>query len=486
MAIAVSLCMHSPKRTHEMPMLPRPRSRTGRLLLALILAASVSGVAVAGGQEAVSDSARGVSATVVRTLSIERVEFTGLTRTPAARALIATGLTLPEVASPEVIQGAADRLRASQLFRRVDVHTRAGARPGAVVLVFAVQETAPHLRFGLGYEDFSSWYLIPAQLNADNLTGHGEGLRLSTRFGYRLSGVDLVLRKPALDSARDFWELRARVEGIDRIYFLDSLETKHHIDRGGLDLRLGRSLSRTVALEGWLGAENTVVDSNASLYTDRASQGRSKGEQVPFSTLPGAIQRDVRDRAQTRVGLALIHDHRTGNGLEQRGVWARLSGEGVFSKYGDFGSWQSDVRGYAPLGRDVQLAVRLRAASLSSAAPFYERYYVGGLYTVRGYPSQALSPPQGHLNLGAGSLELRHVWAGSASDPRFTAIAFVDGGQGWSQVAPAVKDVAFGAGIGFRVRLPWLGQLGVDAARPLTPSPVREGFHLHGSLGWSF
>jgi len=355
-----------------------------------------------------------------------------------------------------------------------------------VVLVFAVQETAPHLRFGLGYEDFSSWYLIPAQLNADNLTGHGEGLRLSTRFGYRISGVDLVLRKPALDSARDFWELRARAEGIDRIYFLDSLETKHHIDRGGIDLRLGRSLSRTWALEGWVGAEQTAVDSNASVYTDASSRDREKGEPVPFASLPGGIQRDVRDRAQSRVGLALIHDHRSGSGLEQRGVWARLSGEGVFSKYGDFGSWQSDVRAYAALGRDVQFAGRLRAASLSSDAPFYERYYVGGLYTVRGYPSQALSPPQGHLNLGTGSIEVRHAWVGPATNPRFTAIAFLDGGQGWSQRAPAVKDLAFGAGFGFRVRLPWLGQLGVDAARPLSPSPVREGFHLHGSLGWSF
>ena len=72
------------------------------------------------------------------------------------------------------------------------------------MLVFDVQENRPHLRFGVGYEDFSSWYLLPAQLNADNLTGHGEALRLSARVGYRVAGVDLTLRSTADAAARDF------------------------------------------------------------------------------------------------------------------------------------------------------------------------------------------------------------------------------------------------------------------------------------------
>ena len=169
-----------------------------------------------------------------------------------------------------------------------------------------------------------------------------------------------------------------------------------------------------------------------------------------------------------------------------RGTWARLSGEGAYSSLGDYGSWQADARGYLPVTPELQLAVRVRAEAVSAGAPFYDRYYAGGMYTVRGFPSQSLSPPQGQLNLGAGSLELRHAWVGPASNPRFSAIAFVDGASGWSWSAPTWSDIAWGAGFGFRARVPWLGQLGIDVARPLTASPAREGFHLNSSLGWAF
>ncbi|MCC6651423.1 MAG: hypothetical protein IT348_09785, partial [Candidatus Eisenbacteria bacterium] len=183
-----------------------------------------------------------------RTLTIERIEFAGLSRTPVERAERAAALALPATASVEVIEAATARLRASGLFRAIDVRTKPAGEPGRIVLVFEVQESRPHLRFGLGYEDFSSWYVMPAQLNADNLTGHGEALRLSARVGYRVAGLDLTLRRPAGESALDFWELRLRGESVDRIYYLDSTETRHHLDRGGLDLRIGRALGRSLAM----------------------------------------------------------------------------------------------------------------------------------------------------------------------------------------------------------------------------------------------
>lgn len=485
---------------HDSPFAPEPdrRMRRRALLAALLIAAALagavprarseaSGAAPALAQLELRDSVTTpVPVHPARALNITRVEFTGLTRTGAARAERAAALTLPAPATSEAIAAASERLRASRLFASVDAHTRPGDEPGDVVLVFDVRENRPGIRFGLGYEDYSSWYLIPAQLHADNLTGHGESLSLGARVGYRVAGFDLTLRKPATRESRDFWETKLRAEHLDRIYFLDGVETTHGLDRGSADLRVGRALGRTGALESWLAFETTHVDSNASIYSDRPSQDREKGESVPFAELPATVRRDVRTRPQTRLGLALSLDRRHGTGLQARGVWARASGEAVASKFGTFGSWQLDLRGYAPLGPDVQLAARVRAATLSPGAPFYERYHVGGLYTVRGYPSQALSPPEGVLNLGAGSLELRTSWWGPASDPRFAGIAFVDAGVGWTHATPALRDAAAGAGFGFRARVPWLGRLGVDVARPLSRSPVKEAFHVNGSIGWAF
>lgn len=491
--VAVFPVMHARPMPPEPLVSPHPPDRRRSRAPARWRAASVSALLALLGCLA-TGPARAQDATTAappageqaRALVITRVEFTGLTRTPLARAERAAGLAAPLPASAEVISEAADRLRASRLFRSVTAHTRPGERPGDVVLVFEVEENRPHLRFGLGYEDFSSWYLIPVQLNADNLTGHGEGLTLGARLGYRVSALELALRRPGRASSLDFWELKLRAESLDRLYFLDSTETRHHLDRGGLELRAGRRLGGSFALEGWAGTENTQVDSNAVVHTERATLGRERGDEVPFASLPSQIQRDVRERTQGRVGLALKWDRRTGTGLRARGAWARLAGEAAFSGYGDFGSWQADVRAYAPLGRDVQLAARVRAGAVSHEAPFYERFYVGGLYTVRGYADQALSPPQGNLNMGAGSLELRHAWMGDPANPRFSALVFVDAGTGWNRDAPSSGDVAWSAGAGFRWRVPWLGQIGIDAARPLSDSPVEEAFHLHGSLGWAF
>ena len=147
-----------------------------------------------------------------RALRIVRLEFAGLRRTPVALAERAAGLAVPVPASPEAIGAAAERLRDSRLFRSVEVHTRPGEQPGDVVLVFDVRENQPHLRFGFGYEDYSGWYLIPVQLNADNLTGRGEGLTLGARLGYRVAGVELALRRPGRALALDYWELKLRAE----------------------------------------------------------------------------------------------------------------------------------------------------------------------------------------------------------------------------------------------------------------------------------
>jgi outer membrane protein assembly factor BamA len=485
MRIAVHSDMNDPTPSPETRMSPgRPGARSAPtiavLVAAFVLAGSPLGAQPAPGPAPVGETP------AARELVIRRIEFAGLGRTPLDRAEQATGLELPAPATPEVILAATARLRESRLFGAVDVRTRPGEQPGDVVLVFEVQETRPHLRFGLGYEDFSSWYLIPVELNADNLTGRGEGLSLGARIGYRVTGLDLVLRRPGRASALDFWQLKLSGEGVERIYYLDSTETRHHVDRGGLELRVGRRLGGPYSLEGWVGTDNTQVDSTAAVYTDRASLGQQRGDEVPFEELPEEIQRDVRDRRQARLGLAVVADRRSGPGLAMHGTWTRLSGEAAFSQYGTIGSGQLDVRGYATPGPGVQLAARLRAATSSHEAPFYESYYVGGLYTVRGYASQSLSPPEGDLGMGAGSVELRHAWVGPASNPRFSAIAFVDAAAGWRRDESTAGGVAWGAGFGFRLRLPWFGQVGLDAARPLSPSPIDEAFHLHGSLGWAF
>ncbi len=419
-------------------------------------------------------------------LTIERFEFNGNTRTSNSLALMASGLAVGEVATPMSIHAAAERLRESHLFREVAVHTRPGSRAGLVDVVFSVKENRPHLRFGVGHEDFSGWYLIPVQLNLDNLTGHGETVRLSTRIGYRLSGLVLSIQRPLLGSSKTTWELRLRGESQARIYFNEGTEIQHNVGHGGADLCIGHRFAESWIGEIWAGGETVTPDSSAKVYRANEDQDREQGDEIDFDQLPLSIQGDLVDRKQSRIGIGLFLDRRRGSGLHARGVRARVDGEGVFWKDGQFGLLRSDLRGYLPITERLQLAARVRLSGVSSDAPFDERFYLGGLYTARGFPSHSLSPPQGELNLATLSFEIRSAWIGPAEKPRLAGLLFFDLGLGGNQGFDPLRDGAAGIGYGIRWRLPWVGYFGLDVGHPLTPAPVDEQFHLNLSLGWSF
>ncbi|RPJ40303.1 MAG: hypothetical protein EHM19_13900, partial [Candidatus Latescibacterota bacterium] len=146
----------------------------------------------------------------------------------------------------------------------------------------------------------------------------------------------------------------------------------------------------------------------------------------------------------------------------------------------------ADLRVFRAAG-SVAFAARARGGATGESAPWYDRFYVGGLYTVRGYPSQSLSGPGGETRFWSASIELRAPIVGRPEEPRLAAIAFVDAGDAWSvDEAVSLNDVAVGIGWGIRLRVPWIGWLGVDAARPLSESPVHEGFHGNASIGMTF
>ncbi len=417
---------------------------------------------------------------------IEAIEIAGNTRTPSDAAVHATGLQPGDTASMQEILSSAERLRQSQIFGKVRIHSRPGSASGRIVVVFDVEESRPHFRFGLGYEDFSGWYLIPIQLNLDNLIGHGERFRISSRLGYRLAGVVAEYRHPIGRERKTFWEATLRGENQDRIYYLDRTETRHGIERWGADLRFLHSLNRSLSLETWGSIEKVRADSSARVYRASESEGREQGDEIPFEELPDEIRKDLlRDRLP-RIGVALNFDARSGENLLSRGIAGRVSGEWIVSKEDPFAVTQLDLRGYQPLPANLQLAARLRYGVASPRAPFYERFYLGGLYTVRGYPSQSLSPPCGDLSMATLSLELRGPIIGAANNPRLAGLLFVDGGAGWSSGDAAEENTAAGIGYGFRWRLPWIGRLGLDVAHPLSASPVEEGFHINLSLGWTF
>ncbi|MFN8547414.1 MAG: BamA/TamA family outer membrane protein [Candidatus Eisenbacteria bacterium] len=413
---------------------------------------------------------------------LERVEIEGKHRTDDWRILRRLALTPGEPIDATRLLQAKRALEQTGFFREVTVHTRPGSAPEQVIAVFGVEERSPHLRFGAGYEDLSGWYLLPVQVVADNLTGREESLRLSARLGYRLAGAALELGHETRGGGR--WDLALSSATSDRVYYVDQLEVAQSVHEDLRRLRVEAPLGQSLTLEGSLTEGRAWADSSARVYAADDTERRKHNQSIPFEDLPREVQSDLGRRDLVRLGLALGLDARGGPGLTQRGTRGRLRIHWTVDGDAVYPGGDLDLRGYRPIGPGAALASRLHLVLASSRAPFYERPYLGGLYSVRGFPSQSLSPPGGDLGTLTGSIELRVPWVGAADRPRLSALVFADGGVGWRHAAP--DDLSLGAGVGFRWRVPLLDHLGLDLGYPLTDTPAHEAFHVNGSLGWSF
>jgi outer membrane protein assembly factor BamA len=424
---------------------------------------------------------------VAKPLTLESIETNGNTRTSTAVIQRYLGLTPGDTFNQDDLLAAINRLRRSELFVSVDFFTRPGQQRGALVLILDVVERNIEFRLGTGNTDLNGWYLIPASLSFNNLTGHGENAALRLYFGYRTFGVTAHYRRGTAPGDRTFWGAEAQVLGQNRVYFLDGVEYIHPLATGTFDLHLGRRLSNAWSLELGLSAESVDADSTGSVHMDDEFRGLEVGDEVPFAELPPSIAAAVGERERSIWRLDLVLDTRhakTRADSPVSGLWGRLRTQYTLGKDADYPAASCDLRAYQSVGEGV-LALRTRAAVVGDGAPFYDRQYLGGLYTVRGFPSQSLSAPAGDDWIWHSSLEYRAALLGDPANPRVTGALFVDTGRSRNS-AGMTNDVAVGAGWGFRIRLGWLGYFGVDLAFPLTDSPIDESVHGHASLGWSF
>jgi outer membrane protein assembly complex protein YaeT len=156
----------------------------------------------------------------------------------------------------------------------------------------------------------------------------------------------------------------------------------------------------------------------------------------------------------------------------------------------DFVRMWGEVSGYYPLFYELVGAARLGLGTIEpyggTAVPIWERFYAGGLGSVRGYARRRVGPlvddePIGGLSLVETSLELRHPVTKTIG-----AAAFVDAGQ----VTRArndfpVGDMQVGVGIGARYISP-VGPIGLDLGFPLDPRGDDAAWQVYVSVGQTF
>ena len=150
-----------------------------------------------------------------------------------------------------------------------------------------------------------------------------------------------------------------------------------------------------------------------------------------------------------------------------------------------------DGRFFQPLVAGFVSATRLRLGTAEpfgkhDEVPLFERFYAGGIDSVRGYGRRRIGPlvddkPIGGRTVVEGSAELRHPIT-----EKVGAAVFIDGGQlsGRSFDFPFGR-LRYGAGLGLSYRSP-VGPLRVDLGIPFQPPDGDQHWQVHVSLGSKF
>lgn len=319
------------------------------------------------------------------------------------------------------------RLENMQYFSKVDARPEPTEMPNAKDLVIAVDEGhTGHLTVGAGFSSMDALvgFAEVSQgnfdlFNAPRFTGGGQKFRLRVQLGTQ--------RQDYLMSFIEPWFMGRKLTLGTDLYYRDlgyqSLNNMYDEIRAGGKLSLSRTLlnndfiigSVSYTLEdigirlnspyhGWVNQASSSSPGSPTGSGDRGGLNSSGGLQgnAVRPNIPDAINDEVGYHLLSRVGTSLSYDTRGGGQLPNKGQRTSLAAEFVggplgfdkeFYKLELTSAWY--FKGLAR-GHILELVAHTGVADSleSDDVPFYERYYLGGMYSVRGFKYRSISPRQ--------------------------------------------------------------------------------------------
>ncbi|MBD3400025.1 MAG: BamA/TamA family outer membrane protein [Candidatus Coatesbacteria bacterium] len=327
-------------------------------------------------------------------------------------------------------------------------HRLVGREEGAteVVLRFELEPDETNwLAFLVGYEysqAAGSGARFEITWGDDNLFGNLQHLEVGAAFLYDFANTQFE-RELYQAAYREPWLLSVRnLAGKLRLYYERERLESYKVDSFGANLGLE-----------WLFAENYTLSPGARF--ERANLWEVSDD-APEDL---ADQRGFRNT--TALNTQFITDLRDDAFLPRRGFYSNSFVEyagGILGGDNDFYKLTQELTYYRPFGDSVRLALHAYGGLClphadSTSVPIYERFFLGGAYSLRGFPEKSVGPRDtadaavgGEVSLLANA-ELRIDF----SDSDFSLGLFVDGGMVWPD--PDLVDLGdLAVGYGFGVR----------------------------------
>jgi outer membrane protein insertion porin family len=381
------------------------------------------------------------------------------------------------------------RLEGLQYFDKVDLRPEPTDPPiaGRKDLIVNVEEqNTGNFMVGAGFSSVDALvgYVEVTQANADlfhppTFTGAGQRLRLFVQLGTQRQDYELSFIEP--------WFLNRKLSfGVNLYRHQLDFESPNDIyneTRTGLRLSLTRALwSDFIIGSISYSLEDVGISLNSGFHGNEVKMVGGIPTLITRN-VPNAILEQTGNHLYQRFGVTLAYDTRNSVQLPNHGQRTEIDPE--FS-IGDTSYYKLEAKTawYFPglfKGHVIEAVGRAGVAeSLSSSdVPFYDRYYLGGLYSLRGFKFRNISPreppfgnvvedPIGGDTYWFGSVEYTLPIFEKDNGPGVRFALFYDVGAVYEK-AYSVSGGNFDDnwGLGLHINIPKLGPLRLEYGVPI-------------------
>ena len=401
-------------------------------------------------------------------VSFEKIQVTGNTKTRDKVIRRELEVEEGEIYSVTDLNESRDRLRRTGYFKEVGFTTSGGSTDEKINLDIKVEEAPTGaLSFGVGYSSIEN-VVGSVSLSEQNLFGMGYHGLLRFQLGAESSTFKASFTDP-------YFLGYPYSAGID-LYHEDIqyFDTYAYKILGG-DLRLGKKLTKRIRLDSMYKLENVNVYNVAD---DASTFIKEQEGKKTTSALSFTLSMDTRDDYYVPTRGAR-------HSLSVQNAGGFLGGDNYFVKGLFETSW------FFPLPLSLVLNLRGKFGIIQpyggKETPIYEKFFVGGLYTVRGFeygkagPVDLFGDPQGAEKMVVFNTELIFPLSREIG---LRGAVFWDVGKGfdrWSNLTPLRQ----GAGAGIRWFSP-MGPIHIDFSYNLTPRPGEKQSVFDFTMGTVF
>ena len=352
-------------------------------------------------------------------------------------------------------------VRGMGFFSSVDIRTVKVGENLADIHVRVEEGSAGSLSAGASFSS-QSGMVGTLQLSLGNFSGRGQKLNLSLEAGGDTSTYSISFSEPRLFSGVFSF-------GLD-LFDRTNIYSEYSQDSDGGSVRIGYRLSDFSSLSAryrYVTYDVYDIDLDAS----------------------NLIKEQEGISVTSSMRLGYIYDTRDFPMDPREGMKLRLSTEvagGALGGTNDFIRYQVEGSFFKPLIGDLiglaHLEVGLISAFGGDEIPVTERYFMGGLYTLRGFEYRMVGPLEDGEPVGGTRSFLMNFEATYPliKDANIKSVLFLDAGNVWAEDEDVnAGDLRYGAGFGFRWAAP-IGLLRLEWGFNLDPKPDEE------QPGWEF